>query len=87
MTTTTEQTARRTCWAAYAASSLGSEISLHLTERAALDAVIDGLGLREHETDEGRAVCDMDEEELREFLDTHCSTRAADWDVQEVDLP
>ena len=81
-------TGRKTYWAAFAGSALGQEITLHRTEQEALDAVVAALGLEEHEDEEDdRAVCDMDEEELREFLDDWCSARADDWCVDEVEVP
>jgi hypothetical protein len=96
-----EQPERVTLWAAYAGSAYGSEISLHATEREALEAVVSALGL-DFDEDEGETVVlpngqletiagrgrleDSDNDTLREHLDNYCSTRADDWHVNEVEV-
>lgn len=73
----------RQLWAAYAGSADGSEITLHATENAALRAVVAALGIDV----EGRELDLDDDEAIREALDDYCSTRADDYEVQEVELP
>lgn len=87
-------------WAAYAGSAIGSEITLHRSQRAALEAVVQALGLYFPDTegqdapdeddrseDDRRALSAYDDDELTEEIDTYCSTRADDWRVEEVTLP
>jgi len=72
-------TTTKTYWAAYAGSAIGSDISLHQTERAALEAVAAVLDLPLKDA--------PDDDELRARLDDHCSGSADDWAVQEVETP
>lgn len=78
----------RTLWAAYTGSAgAGNDISLHHTEREALEACYVALLYDEEDYSED---CpdpqELDEEEIREKLDALCSG-ASDWAVCEVTLP
>ncbi len=75
-------------WAAFAGSALESGITLHLTEREALEAVINVLGLDFGSEEYSRGqLSDHDNESLRNQLEDYCSDRADDWCVQEVEIP
>lgn len=78
----------RTLWAAYTGSAgAGSDISLHRTEREALEACYVAL-LYDEEDPSGRFPDPklLDDEDLREKLEYACGG-ASDWAVCEVTLP
>lgn len=76
----------RTLWAAYTGSAAGgNDISLHRTEREALEACFFALVLEEDDDSEA-PVATIDDDELRDRLDELCSG-ASDWAVCEVPLP
>ena len=94
--------AKRTAWAAYAGTAVGSEISLHATRREALDAVVDALGIHDpaedddHFREDGddaerdpdeRPLADLDDDELDDRIQAYTDSCADDYEVQEVDLP
>lgn len=74
----------KTIWAAYAGTAVGDEISLHRTEREALEAIADTLWGDQPGEEDQRPLTD---DELREAIEDHCTSRADDWCVQEVTLP
>jgi hypothetical protein len=87
-----------TLWAAYAGSAVGSDISLHHTERDALEAVVRALGMdfapeldsdddEPNENHERKALSEYDDEELREEIAAFTERGADDYEVQEVTLP
>lgn len=93
---------KRLYWAAYAGSATDSGITLHLTEREALEAVVGALGLdfAPEDTPQPHAETDADlydgdrgalstytDEELREEIAAHCERCADDWEVSEVETP
>lgn len=79
---------RTSWWAAYTGSAgAGNDISLHRTEREALEACY--VALLYDEEDPGGETPDpkeLDDEEIREKLDELCSG-ASDWAVCEVMAP
>jgi hypothetical protein len=80
----------------------GSEITLHATKRAALIDVVNALGIdvldraypdgTEYEEGEddtaavNRVLATFDEEDIIEWLDSYCSSRADDWHINEVEV-
>jgi cytochrome oxidase Cu insertion factor (SCO1/SenC/PrrC family) len=77
-------------WAAYSGTASGDGISLHKTEREALEAVVEGLGI-DYQEDEDHTrpatMAEASDDDIRERLDEYTSTRSDDWCVQEVELP
>lgn len=90
-----------TRWAAFTGSAGGGEdISLHTTEREALEECINALGIdvlstqderaREGESEDeatDRVLAGLDDDTLRDMLQEHCDSGADDWSVREVQVP
>lgn len=77
-------------WAAYAGSAYGSEITLHRSVQAAYLACCATFGIgMDDRVKEWRAQHwsdDAIDAQLVARLDGHCSARADDWHVNEVNL-
>lgn len=82
---------RTTYWAAYVGTSMGQSITLHTSERDALEEIADYLWGQqpddEKEEHEQQAIEEQSDEDLEAAIEDHCLSGADDWHVNEVELP
>lgn len=71
-------------WAAFLGTANGQEITLHETEREALEHVAESLGIQFNDPDDPQQV--RDDDELRDAIEDHCNDGADDWHIQELEI-
>lgn len=72
-------------WAAYVGMAEGDGITLHRTEREALESCAEAMGVPLNAPDDPQQV--RDDEELREALDEESNGGSRDWCVERVTTP